>query len=242
MLTKGKAQASARPRRFYAAAGVGGSDDGFTVLLDGRPVKTPAGATLLLPTTALAQLAAAEWGLQGEEIAFAEMPITRLAFTAADRAGAVRTAIAEDLARHAEGDVLCYFAEGPAPLVERELARWAPLLDWAAQDLGLQLERASGIVHQPQPPQALERARTLALELGDFALTGLAAAAGLFKSAVLAFALQRGELSGEAAFELSRLDEAFQEERWGVDAEAALRTAAMRREALALERWFRALG
>ena len=97
-------------------------------------------------------------------------------------------------------------------------------------------------LHQPQAEEALSRVRALALELDDFALTGLAAAAALFKSAILAFALQRNELSGETAFELSRLDEAFQEERWGVDAEAAERTAAMRREAVALEKWFRAQG
>jgi chaperone required for assembly of F1-ATPase len=242
MLTKGKAQPSARPRRFYATAGVGGVEGGFSVLLDGRPVKTPGGTALTLPTAALAQLAAAEWGLQGEEIDFAAMPITRLAFTAVDRTGAARTAIADDVAGFLDGEVLCYFAEGPTSLVERELAHWGPMLDWAGRDLGLALERATGITHRPQPPETLERVRALALELDDFALTGLATAAGLFKSAVLAFALQRAELTGEAAFELSRMDEAFQEERWGVDAEAAERTAAMRREATALEKWFRALG
>jgi chaperone required for assembly of F1-ATPase len=241
MLTKGKAKALGRPRRFYAAVGVGGLAGGFSVLLDGRAVKTPAGAAFELPTTALAQLSAAEWGLQGEEIDFAEMPITRLAFTAIDRAPAARAEVAEDAASYADADVLCYFAEGPAPLVERELHRWGPLLDWAERDLGVRLERASGITHRPQPPEALERVRALALELDDFALTGLAASAGLFKSAVLALALQRGELSGETAFELSRLDEAFQEEKWGVDEEAAHRTAALRREAIALEKWFKAL-
>jgi len=242
MLTKGKAQALGRPRRFYTAAGVGMVDGGFSVLLDGRPVKTPAGAGLVLPTTALAQLCAAEWGLQGEEIDFARMPITRLAFTAIDRAPGARAEVAEDVARYADADAICYFAEEPAPLVERELHRWGPMLDWAERDLGLHLERADSITHQPQSPAALVRVRALAQQLDDFALTGLAAAAGLFKSAVLAFALQRGELSGDAAFELSRLEESFQEERWGVDEEAAERATAMRKEAVALEKWFKALG
>ena len=242
MLTRGKAQAAERPKRFYAAAGVGALVGGFSVLLDGRPVKTPGGVNLMLPTTALAQLAAAEWGLQGEQIIFAEMPVTRLAYTAVDRAGAVRDEIAQDVARRAGSDLLCYFAQGPAPLIERELTHWGPVLEWARRELGLELERTSGIIHQPQPEAALERARALALELDDFRLTGLAAAASLFGSAVLAFALERGELSGEAAFALSRLDEIFQEEHWGVDEEAAVRTAGLCREAVALDKWFRALG
>ena len=129
MLTKGKAQTLERPRRFYAAAGVGSLDDGFTVLLDGRPVKTPAGAPLVLPTAALAQQVAAEWGLQGEEIVFADMPLTRLAFTTIDRAGQVREEIADDLAKRTGSDLLCYFADAPPSLVERQLSHWGPVLD-----------------------------------------------------------------------------------------------------------------
>jgi chaperone required for assembly of F1-ATPase len=241
MLTKGKAQPPERPKRFYAAAGVGASGEAFNVLLDGRPVRTPGGVKLELPTAALAQLVAAEWGLQGEHILMAEMPLTRWAFTAVDRAPSAREDAAAQIARYAGSDVLCYFAESPAPLAERELAHWGPVLDWADRELHLPLERAVGVIHRPQPEETLERARELALALDNFALTGLANASGLYASAVLAFAVQRGELSGEAAFDLSRLDEAFQEEKWGVDAEAAARTAGLRRQAIALERWFRAL-
>ena len=242
MLTKGKAQPPSRPRRFYTTASVGTVGEGFSVLLDGRAVKTPSGMTLVLPVAALAQEVAAEWGAQGEEIVFAEMPLTRIAFTAVDRIGKVRAAVAEDLALRIGSDLLCYYAEGPAPLIERELAHWGPMLDWAEAELGLTLERASGIVHRQQPAQTLERVRALALELDDFAITGLASAASLFGSVVLAFALQRGELSADAAFDLSHLDEAFQQEQWGVDDEAAARTAGMRREAVAYGRWFKALG
>ncbi|HYE42069.1 MAG TPA: ATPase, partial [Caulobacteraceae bacterium] len=105
----------------------------------------------------------------------------------------------------------------------------------------LSLVRATGIIHTPQPAEALARVEALALALDDFALGGVAWATPLFGSAILALALQRGRLSGETAFDLSRLDEAFQEERWGVDAEAAERTANLRRDALALDAWFGAL-
>ena len=211
------------------------------MLLDGRPVRTPAGDKLKLPCPALAQLLAAEWAGQGEHIVIADMPATRLAFTALDRAPVSRDEVADEIARHAGADLLCYFAEGPESLVEREVAHWGPMLGWADRELGLRLVRVSGHMHQLQPEATLARVRTLALELSDFDLTGLVNAAGLFGSAVLAFALQRGELSGDEALDLSRLDEAFQEERWGVDEEAAHRTARMRHEAQVLEQWFAAL-
>ena len=242
MLTRAKPQTAERPKRFYAIAEPGAVEGGFGVLLDGRPVRTPAGGRMKLPNPALAQLLAAEWAAQGEHIVIADMPATRLAFTALDRAPEAREAIAEEVARFAGADVICYFAEGPDSLVEHEIAHWGPMLDWAAEALGLQLVRVAGLIHQPQPEATLERVRELALELGDFELTGLVNAAGLFGSAILALALQRGRLGGQAAFDLSRLDEAFQEERWGVDEEAAARTVRQRSEAVMLDRWFAVLG
>jgi len=241
MLTRAKPDAVLHPKRFYADAAPGAVEDGFGVLLDGRPVRTPAGVKLKLPSPALAQLLAAEWAGQSEHIVISDMPATRLAFTAIDRAPVSRDQVADEVAERAGADLLCYFADGPNSLVEREVAHWGPMLDWADRELGLQLVRVSGHMHQPQPEATLQRVRTLALELSDFELTGLVNAGGLFGSAVLAFALQRDQLSGEEAFDLSRLDEAFQEERWGVDEEAAHRTARLRHEADVLEKWFRAL-
>jgi chaperone required for assembly of F1-ATPase len=241
MLTKGKPQPPERPRRFYKRAEAVPAEGGYEVRLDGRTVRTPAGARLQAPTQALAELIAAEWQAQGEQIAVSEMPATRLAFTALDRAPEARHEVADEVARYAGSDVLCYYADGPEILVERELSHWLPVLEWAQEALGLTFVRAQGIVHQPQPAETLERVRALALELSDFELTGLVNAAGLYGSAVLAFAVQRDKLGGEAAFELSRLDEAFQEQRWGVDEEAAARNTRLRHEAAVFEQWFRAL-
>ena len=125
-------------------------------------------------------------------------------------------------------------------LVERQEREWSPWLKWASEQ-GVALEPATGIIHRAQPGPSLDRVKTLALDLDDYALTGLAAATPLFGSAVLALALQRGALSGETAFDLSRVEEDFQESRWGVDEEAAERTQARRDEAVMLERWFKAL-
>ena len=150
--------------------------------------------------------------------------------------------VADEIAAFAGSDLVCYLAEHPASLAEEQAREWTPWRDWAALELGVVLQPVEGVIHRAQDPAAIARVRELALRLDDFALTGLAMATPLLGSAVLGLALQRGVLGGEAAFELSRLDETFQERQWGVDEEAAERTAARRAEAVLLDRWFRSLG
>jgi len=230
-----------RIRRFYKTVGVAPAGPGFAVTLDGRTPRSPGGHRLVLPTEALAALIAEEWAAQGESIILAEMSATRLAYSAFDGVAAARADTAASVARYAGADLLCYFAEGPRALVERQEALWTPLLEWAEAELQLPLVCVTGVMHAAQPPQSLARAEALAGALDDFALAGLAFATALFGSAVLGFALQRGRLNADQAFALSRLDETFQEEQWGLDAEAAARADAMAADAVMLERWFRAL-
>jgi len=229
------------PRRFYKAVSVAPAGEGFAVQLDGRTPKSPAGKPLAAPTQALAALIADEWAGQGEHVLMATMHATRLAWTALDRVREAHREVAEEVARYAGSDLVCYHAEEPTTLVERQMKAWGPLRDWAGEALGIVLHPAEGIIHRDQPAASLLRAEKHAEALDDFALAGLAHATALFGSAVLGFALQRGKLGGMEAFELSRLDEAFQEERWGVDAEAAERTQRLAEEAVMLERWFAAL-
>lgn len=230
-----------KPRRFYKLVDVAPAEVGFAVRLDSRTPKSPGGRRLEVPTEALAELIAAEWRAQGDFIDMGTMQLTRLAYTAMDAVSAAREATAQALADYAGSDLICYFAEAPTALVNRQDAGWGPLLDWADTELGVALVRASGIQHRAQPQQSLAQAKALALEADDFRLAGLAYGAALFGSTVLSLALAEGRLTGGEAFELSRLDEIFQEEQWGVDEEAATRTAAMAVEAQMLDRWFRAL-
>ncbi len=211
------------------------------VTLDGRVAKTPQAASLRLPNRSLAALVAAEWSRQGERIDFAVMPLTRLAFTAIDRVADARRETAAEIARYGAHDVLCHLAEGPARLRALQTAAWNPWRLWAQTELGADLQAGSGLHGPRQPDESLGRIQALALEGDDFALAGLALAASLFGSAILAFALHKGALDADTALDLSRLDEAFQEAFWGVDAEAAARTAALRTEAGALQAWFDAL-
>jgi chaperone required for assembly of F1-ATPase len=242
---KGFRESEERLKRFWktvdVAEGEGGQSAGWAVTLDGRTPKTPAHAKLILPTQAAARMVADEWAAQGEFIEPGTMPATRLASTAIDRVSQTREPVADEIAAYAGSDALCYLAEHPTPLVMRQTQDWTPWRDWAATELGVVLQPAQGIIHKAQDPTAIAKVKALALAMDDFALTGLATAVPLFGSAVLGLAVRRGVLSGEAAFDLSRLEEAFQEELWGVDADNAERTAARRAEAMLLDQWFRAL-
>ena len=214
---------------------------GFTVLLDARTLRGPKGGVTVLPTRALADQVAQDWDGQGETLNLAAMHATRLAHTAIETIPQAREATAQSIADYAASDLLCYFAEGPPGLRERQERLWGPILGRAEAETSLRFVRASGIVHQAQPPETLARVKALALELDDFGLTGLAFGAALFGSAVLALALQHRWLSGAEAFDLSRLDESWQEEKWGIDDEAAERTGRLAGEAVMLDRWFRGL-
>lgn len=240
-MARGFREPAEKVRRFYEAVSVARVEGGFGVTLDSRTLRTPGGTVLVLPTKALAEMIAAEWDAQGEHLERADMHATRLANTTVDAVAGAREASAQAVAQYAASDLVCYFAESPQSLVDRQSARWGPMLERAEQELALSFVRVTGIVHRDQPQETLARVRTLALDLDDFRLAGLAFGTPLFGSAVLALALMRGWLDGVQALELSRLDEAYQEEKWGVDEEAAERTARLGVEADMLDRWFRAL-
>ncbi|MDO8377384.1 ATP12 family chaperone protein [Phenylobacterium sp.] len=241
-MAKGFKEAGEKPRRFYKQVAVAPDDGGFAVMLDNRNLRTPKAALMVLPTRALADLVAVEWAAQGDHIELAVMHATRLANTALDAIPAAREGTADQIAQYAGSDLLCYYAQDPAVLLERQVRHWEPVLERAEHEFDVAFVRAAGIVHQSQPEQTLAKVKAMALTLDDFGLAGVAFGTALFGSAVLAFGLSRGWMTGIQALELSRLDEIFQEEKWGIDDEAAERTARHMVEAQMLERWFKALG
>ena len=237
-MSKGYREPGEKPHRFYKTAEAVSAPGGFTVHLDGRALRTPKGAPLVVPSEPAARQIAEEWAAQGEFIEIAGMHAARLAHTAIDAVAQAREATAQSVADYAASDLLCYYAEAPAALAERQTERWGPVLDRAELEEGLVFIRAAGIVHRDQPAATLGRVKDIALSLDDLALAGLAFGTSLYGSAVLAIAVQRGWLSGAEAYHLSRLDEAWQEEQWGIDDEAAERTARLTHEAEVLGRWF----
>lgn len=223
-------------KRFYKQASVGEAEGGFAVHLDGRPVKTPAGRRLAVPFRPLAEAMVAEWQEQGEDIRPKSMPMTQLASTALDRIGPERATILEQLTRFAETDLLCYRADFPPDLVARQTGQWQPLLDWAAEATGGRLAVTSGVVAVPQPAEAVAALAARLDSYDDWRLCAAQAACAAAGSLVLALALVEGRLSGQQTYDLSQLDETYQIEKWGEDAEAADRRAALQRDILAAER------
>ena len=217
-------------KRFYKQVSIAPVEGGFGVLLDGKSVKTPARNTLVLPTERLAQAIAAEWQGQGEEVIATTMPLLRLANTAIDGTSANREEVINAILRFGENDLVCYRAHQPPELAARQRAGWDPLLDWVAQRHGARMHVAQGLNHVDQPPETLAALREPLEGLDTFALTGLHVVASVTGSLVLALTVLDDALSGARALELSRIDETYQAEKWGEDAEAAKRATALARE------------
>lgn len=208
-----------RPKRFYENAEAVETDDGWTVQLDGRPVRTPAKA-VFAASRPVAAAAAAEWAAQAEEIVPEAMPVTRAVNSAIDRVAPQRGAVIDEVAGYGGTDLLCYRAEHPSGLAARQAAAWDPLLDWAAERFGARLALAAGIVHVAQPPETLDALRAEVAKLGDVGLTAFADLTALSGSLVIALAVRDGRLDAETAWAASRIDEEWQIEQWGRDAEA----------------------
>jgi chaperone required for assembly of F1-ATPase len=208
-------------RRFWSTAQAVAIDGGFSVQLDGRPVRTPLKAPIVLPTRALAEAVAAEWQAQGETVDPRTMPFTRTANSAIDTVKSQFDAIAAQLAEYGASDLLCYRAESPPELIARQAKAWDPLLAWAADSLQAPLHSTAGIVHVAQPAESLAVLRGLVLEQTVFQLAAFHDLVALSGSLILALAVQRGRLSVDEAWRLSRIDEDWQIELWGEDEEAA---------------------
>jgi chaperone required for assembly of F1-ATPase len=229
-------------KRIYQAVTRGPAEGGWGVALDGRPLRTPGKAALVVPSAALAAAIAAEWDAQQDDIRPAEMPLFRLAATALDRTAAFRDRVATEVANYAGTDLVCYRASEPPALAARQDAVWQPLVDWAMQRYDAALAVTPGVIPAEQSTAALQAFAAAAASLDDFRLTALHALTGACGSLVIALALYERRLDANAAFQASQLDETFQIEAWGEDAEAARRRAALADDIAAAARFFVLLG
>ncbi|MCB2079860.1 MAG: ATPase [Novosphingobium sp.] len=218
------------PKRFYKQVTVEPEDDGFSIRLDARVLKTPGRNTLSLPGEALARLVADEWDAQAEEVNPATMPITRLANTAIDGVERVKGEVAKDIASYACSDLLCYRAEGPEALIALQQETWDPLIAWFAEAHGMPLRLAEGVMPVEQDTA---RADTVGERLADLSALELAALhtlTTLSGSAVIALAVHGGRIDPDAAWTAAHVDEDWQISQWGEDTEAMARRAMRRRE------------
>ena len=212
-------------KRFYRDAAIAPGDGGFQVLLGGRPVRTPAGALLVLPTAALAAAVANEWLAQGEILRPETMPLTRLAATALDRIGSHRAAIVDALMDYAGNDLICYRAAEPSDLVALQTALWQPLIEWAARICETRMAVCTGVLPLLQPQRALDALRRMVEATSDRQLAALSTLVQASGSLIIGLAVLNGYLGADGAAEAALLDERWQAARWGVDAEAESRRA-----------------
>jgi chaperone required for assembly of F1-ATPase len=216
-------------RRFYKEVAV----EAGAILLDGKPIKTPARASLVLPSPRLAEAVAEEWRAQGETIVPRAMPFTGLSNAAIDRVAPDLAAFARPIAAYAESDLLCYRAEAPAELVARQAQEWDPLLEWARGRYDVHFTITTGIVHAPQPPSTVARLGDALSAQDAFTLAAMSPLVTIGGSLVTALALIEDAIDAHHAFDVTHLDELWQAERWGEDKLALEARAARRRDFMA---------
>ena len=210
-------------KRFYQKAEPAKRAGGHAITLDGKPIKTPGKRDLLVPNRALAAAIAEEWNAQDTQVRASTMPLTRLSTAAVDRVATQRDTIIRQTTNYAATDLVCYRAAHPPALAARQQAVWQPLIDWAVLRYDAPLVVTSGVIPKSQSAESLCAFVTAVAEQDDFSLTALHVATAACGSLVIGLALIEGHLDAEEAFAASQLDESFQIEAWGEDAEQAER-------------------
>jgi len=228
-------------KRFWKTADLVERPDGFGVALDGRTLKTPARADLIVPTWALAEAIAAEWNDCEESVNPSMMPLTGLANAAIDRVAPDKASFAAGLARYAESDLTCYRAEGPEALVARQSESWDVLLAWARRRYDIDFACVSGVMHVPQPEETVRKLGHAVATLDAFRLAGLAPLVTIGGSLVAALAVFEKAVDVDQAWEAVSLDEEWQLEQWGSDEEAVMALHNRRRDFIAGARFLELL-
>jgi chaperone required for assembly of F1-ATPase len=204
-----------RVKRFYKQVAAEPHEGGWRVALDGRPIKTQQGKPQIVPSQALAEAMAQEWAAQGEEIDPASLPLRDLADYAIDIAAADPAGVIATLLPYAETDTLCYRADPDEPLHARQRELWEPVLQRVEARLGIKFERASGIVHRPQPAATLAALKAHLAAQDPFTLAALKTLASLAHSLAIALeALEEGA-DPEALWAAANAEEDWQAEQWG---------------------------
>jgi len=225
--------------RFWRAARPVALAQGFTVELDGRAIRTPAKAPMLVPTLAFAQAVAAEWDAQKDRIRPETMPLTRAANSAIDKVTVERGAVVSSVAAYGATDLLCYRAARPEALVRRQSSGWDPILAWAEARLHTPLKVTTGVVPVAQPPASLARLHARVDALPAFQLTALSELVALSGSLLIGLAVTQRFADPLSSWVASRIDEIWEEERWGKDAQAGALAAQREAAFFAAERVYR---
>jgi chaperone required for assembly of F1-ATPase len=230
-------------KRFWDSVTLSRDGEEHRILLDGKPIHLPNGGVLRIGPAALAAAIAEEWrlagGSKGHEMSLADTPLTGIAGTARERIARDPAPTADAIARYGETDLLCYWAEAPTALVDRQARSWQPWLDWAALAFDAPLRVASGIVPIKQHHDSIDALRRAVGHYDPYMLAGLGIVVPALGSLVLGLALAEGKLDAAEAFALSALEELFQMEQWGNDEEAEKRRTAVAADVALAARFMR---
>jgi chaperone required for assembly of F1-ATPase len=229
-------------RRFWTDVTVVPDGAGFGLRLDARAVRTPLKAALVMPTEAMAVAAAAEWRAQQGVVNPETMPVTRYANSAIDKVAPQFDAVTGLIAAYGGTDLICYRAERPQALVARQAAAWDPLLTWAATALAAPLVATTGVMHVGQPVESQRQLQARVAAMTPFQVAALHDLVAISGSLILGLAVTEGQLTGAQAWAISRIDEDWQIEEWGEDAEAGAMAAHRRAALLEAERFYRLCG
>ena len=228
-------------KRFWKDVAVEPLEGGWTVALDGRQLRTPARALLVVPGEALADAIAEEWRSVEADVDPRAMPLTGLANAAIDRVAPERQAFAGGLASYAEADLACYRSDWPPELVERQRSAWDPLLEWARRRYDVDFATTSGLIHVPQPQATIEQLSHAVGALDAFRLAGLSPLVTTGGSLVAGLAVLDKAIAAEEAWEAVSVDERWQLEQWGAETEAETALENRRRDFLAAARFLELL-
>ncbi|MBM3617219.1 MAG: ATPase [Alphaproteobacteria bacterium] len=228
-------------KRFYKQVSVAEELEGWQVLLDGRPMRTPAKALLFLPSRALAEAVAAEWAEQGEEILPDSMPMMQFSCVAVDYVAPYHDDVLAEATEYAATDVLCYRADEPAELAAQQYAAWQPLVDWAEMEYGIVMRLTTGIMPVAQEAQTLAKLSDSLKKLSSFRLAAAWLMAKHCSSLLLALAALNGRITPLEAHAISRVDENYQNTRWGEDAEARSKRESGEAEMAAIGRFLKVI-
>jgi chaperone required for assembly of F1-ATPase len=224
-------------KRFWKDVSVEPASPGWTIRLDQRPVKTPARAALIVPAETLAKAIAGEWRSVEDEINPRAMPLTGIANAAIDRVAPDRRAFGNGLARYAEADLACYRADEPGALVDRQEQQWDKLLGWARRRYDVDFATTTGLKHVAQPPATVERLSHAIVAVDSFRLAAMSPMVTIGGSLIAALAVLEKAISPKQAWEAVSVDERWQLEQWGVDAEAEEALENRRRDFMAAARF-----
>ncbi len=217
-------------KKFYTQVAVQEHPSGFAIELDGKSVRTPKGLPVAVPVRSLADVLAAEWEAQDEKIKPLSMPLTRIVNTVIDGVQDDPAPVVRAIVDIAGSDLLCYRADEPEELVQRQHEAWQPLLDWARERHGLSLAVTEGVMHVDQPDEALTRVGAVLSDLDPYSLAAAHMMATLTGSAVITLAMLDGTLDEDDAWRAACVDETWQTEQWGADEEAEARLKRRRAE------------